>query len=92
VTSTLERIKAMKDRHPIIIELGGELEQAFEFITLLRMLHQTDLIERNLPPVNFINPAILSNMEKKSLKESFQLTLKIQDAIAEIYKMGMVNQ
>ena len=91
-TSTLERLRAMKDSHPVIIELGEELEQAFEFITLLRMHHQTKQMERNEPPDNFINPVTLSNLEKKSLKESFQLILKIQDAIGELYRMGMVNQ
>ena len=91
-TSTLERLRAMKDSHPVIIELGEELEQAFEFITLLRMHHQTKQMERNEPPDNFINPVTLSNLEKKSLKESFQLILKVQDAIGELYRMGMVNQ
>ena len=32
-TSTLERIKALKAKHPVISELGAEIEQAFEFIT-----------------------------------------------------------
>ncbi|MBI5640536.1 MAG: cyclic nucleotide-binding/CBS domain-containing protein [Nitrospirae bacterium] len=91
-TSTLERIKAMRESHPIIIELGEEMEQAFEFITLLRIHHQLELIEMNLPPDNFINPGRLSNLEKKSLKESFQLVLRIQDAIVELFRPGMVNQ
>ncbi|MBI5100392.1 MAG: cyclic nucleotide-binding/CBS domain-containing protein [Nitrospirae bacterium] len=90
-TSTLERIKAMKPVHPVIIELGDELEQAFEFISLLRIHHQMGLIERGLPPDNFINPNRLSNMEKKSLRESFQLVLKIQDAIVELFRAGMVG-
>jgi CBS domain-containing protein len=91
-TSTLERIKALKDKHPVISELGAELEQAFEFITLLRVHHQIEQIEESIPPDNFINPDKLSNLEKKSLKESFQLILKVQDAIVEIYRAGMVNQ
>lgn len=91
-TSTLERIKALKDKHPVISELGAELEQAFEFISLLRVHHQIEQIEESVPPDNFINPEKLSNLEKKSLKESFQLILKVQDAIIEIYRAGMVNQ
>jgi len=91
-TSTLERIKALKDKHPVISELGSELEQAFEFISLLRVHHQIGQIEESVPPDNFINPEKLSNLEKKSLKESFQLILKVQDAIIEIYRAGMVNQ
>jgi CBS domain-containing protein len=90
-TSTLERIKAMRAGHPIIMELGEEIEHAFEFISLLRIHHQLGMIERNLPPDNFINPDRISNLEKKSLKESFQLVLRVQDAIVELYKAGMVN-
>jgi CBS domain-containing protein len=89
-TSSLERLQAMKDTHPIVIELGEEIEQAFEFITLLRIHHQLDQMEKKEPLDNFINPTMLSNLEKKSLKESFQLILKIQDAITELYKAGMV--
>jgi CBS domain-containing protein len=90
-TSTLERIRAMRESHPIMIELGEEIEQAFEFITLLRIHHQLDLIEMDLPPDNFIKPGNLSNLEKRSLKESFQLVIKIQDAIVELFRAGMVN-
>ena len=48
-------------------------------------------MERKVPLDNFINPENLSNLERKSLKESFQLILKIQDGIAEIYRAGMVG-
>ncbi|GAB4482453.1 MAG: DUF294 nucleotidyltransferase-like domain-containing protein [Thermodesulfovibrionales bacterium] len=91
-TSTLDRIKAMKDSHPIIIELGEELEQAFEFINMLRIHHQLEQIEKNVPLDNFIDPSSLSNLERKSLKESFQLIMKIQDAMTELYAPGMVGQ
>ena len=89
-TSSLERLSAMKETHPIVLELGEEMEQAFEFITLLRIHHQLDQMEKKEPLDNFINPSKLSNLERKSLKESFQLILKIQDAITELYKAGMV--
>jgi len=91
-TSTLERIRALRGKHPIISELGAELEQAFEFISLLRVHHQIEQMEQAVSPDNFINPDKLSNLEKKSLKESFQLIVKVQDAIIEIYKPGMVGQ
>ena len=90
-TSSMERLHAMKESHPIAIELGDEIEQAFEFINLLRIHHQLDQMERKVPLDNFINPTGLSNLEKKSLKESFQLILRIQDGIAEIYRAGMVG-
>ncbi len=72
--------------------MGDELAQAFEFITLLRLHHQVEMIESGLEPDNFVNPSRLSNLEKKSLKEAFQVISRIQDVIREQYGPGMVNQ
>lgn len=90
--STLERIEALRERHSVIREMGDELAQAFEFITLLRLHHQVELIESGREPDNFVNPSKLSNLEKKSLKEAFQVISRIQDVIREQYGPGMVNQ
>ncbi|MEW5747015.1 MAG: DUF294 nucleotidyltransferase-like domain-containing protein [Nitrospirota bacterium] len=90
-TSTLERIAAMRGGHTLVNELGEELDHAFEFITLLRIHHQMDRLERGQDPDNFINPRKLSNLERKSLKEAFQLISKIQDGIIDHYGPGMVG-
>jgi len=85
-TSTLERIAALRDKHTILKEYADELEQAFEFIMLLRIHNQVEQIEAGREPDNFINPDGLSNLEKKSIKESFNLITKLQDIIIERYK------
>lgn len=85
-TSTLERISALKHRHTIVGEYAEELEQVFEFIMLLRIQHQYEQIKTGNVPDNFINPKKLSNLEKKSMKEAFQLISRIQDMIIERYK------
>ncbi len=85
-TSTLERIEALKSRHTIVKEYADELEHAFEFIMLLRMQHQFEQIELGLEPDNFINPNSLSNLEKKTIKEAFNLIAKMQGIIMERYK------
>jgi len=90
-TSTLERIEAMKGKHPTIDSMGSELVQAFEFITLLRIHHQVGQIERGEAPDNFINPSSLSNLEKRILKESFQVISTVQDGIISQYGPGMVG-
>lgn len=90
-TSTVERIRLLKDVHPIVRDLGDELEYAFEFITLLRIHHQIEQIENNELPDNFINPRKLSNLERKSLKESFQIISKLQDIIIDQYRPGLVG-
>ncbi len=85
-TSTLERIETLRSRHTIVEEYADELEQAFEFITLLRIHHQYSQVSSGERPDNFINPNKLSNLEKRSIKEAFQLISKVQDLIIERYK------
>ncbi|OGW37456.1 MAG: hypothetical protein A2X58_09655 [Nitrospirae bacterium GWC2_56_14] len=90
-TSTLERIEAMRGKNASIDSMGDELVQAFEFISLLRIHHQVEQIEQGQAPDNFINPSRLSNLEKSTLKESFQVISTLQDGIIDHYGPGMVG-
>lgn len=93
VTSTIERLRELKDRHhPIVSEYGDEIEQAFEFLMLLRLHHQFERIRSGKEPDNFINPEGLSLLERNTLKESFRLLSRIHDSIIEQYRPGMVGQ
>lgn len=85
-TSTIERISALRSRHTILNEYADELEQAFEFIMLLRIRHQFEQIEAGLEPDNFINPNTLSNLEKRTMREAFSLIAKLQAILIERYK------
>ncbi|MDA8241285.1 MAG: DUF294 nucleotidyltransferase-like domain-containing protein [Nitrospiraceae bacterium] len=85
-TSTLERLSELRERHTIVREYADELEHAFEFIMLLRIQNQFEQIEAERMPDNFINPKKLSNLEKRTIKESFTLISKLQDIIIERYK------
>ncbi|HEX8948065.1 MAG TPA: DUF294 nucleotidyltransferase-like domain-containing protein [Dissulfurispiraceae bacterium] len=86
-TSTLERIEALRDKHTLVKEYSDELEHAFEFMTLLRIHHQVEQMEKGKDPDNFINPNTLSNLEKKTIKDAFNLISTIQGFIIERYKM-----
>src|SRR5208283_2676973 len=85
-TSTLDRIEALRERHTIIREYADEIEQAFEFIALLRIHHQAALLEEGKAIDSFINPNRLSNLEKKSIKDAFHLIVRLQDSTIERYK------
>ncbi len=85
-TSTLERIETLRPLHTIVEEYADDLEQAFEFIMLLRIHHQFRQLSAGEAPDNFINPKRLSNLEKRSIKDAFHLITKIQDMIIERYK------
>ncbi|MCL6472671.1 MAG: CBS domain-containing protein [Firmicutes bacterium] len=90
-TSTLERIKALKGQHELLDEYAEELEQSFEFMMLLRMLHQLEQIQAGVEPDNFINPNKLSILEKQTLKDIFRLISKIQELIDQRYRLGVVH-
>jgi CBS domain-containing protein len=85
-TSTMDRIDTLRSMHSIVGEYADDFEQAFEFISLLRIHHQYEQISNGVAPDNFINPNRLSNLEKRSIKGAFQLITKIQDQIIELYK------
>ncbi len=85
-TPTLERIGALRSRHTIVEEYADDFEYAFEFIMLLRIHNQYAQISSGQAPDNFINPNKLSNLERRSIKEAFQVISHVQDLIIERYK------
>jgi CBS domain-containing protein len=85
-TSTIGRIEALRSQHTIVAENHDALEHAFEIIMLLRIHHQFNQIISGQKADNFINPNKLSNLEKRSLKEAFQLITRMQNLIIERYK------
>ncbi|MDZ4164893.1 MAG: DUF294 nucleotidyltransferase-like domain-containing protein [Smithellaceae bacterium] len=87
-TSTLERLRDLKDKHILVGQYAEEFEQAFEFLMSLRIRHQLEQIEAGLEPDNYLNPASLSMLDKNTLKESFKLIALVQDFIVEEYKQG----
>jgi CBS domain-containing protein len=89
-TSTLERIEALKGKHSVVTEFGDEMEQVFDFLTLLRIHHQYEQIKTGKEPDNFINPDTLTNLEKRTLKEACQFISRMQDAVAKQYSPGTV--
>ncbi len=85
-TSTWGRIQALKNKHATVKEYADGLEQALEFIMLLRIHHQFEQIKSGAKPDNFVNPNTLSTLEKKTLKEAFHLISRLQGTIFERYK------
>ena len=89
-TSTPERLQALKSKHSIVRELGDELEHAFEFIMLLRIHHQSALIEAGRTPDNYVDPELFSNLEKNTLKTACKLISRAQELIVRKYSPGTV--
>jgi len=84
-TSTVERLAALRGVHPAAERLGDDLEQAFEFLSLLRIRHQHERIARGLAPDNFVNPKRLGQLERRTLREACRLIDGLLDDLERTY-------
>ncbi|MBI5074635.1 MAG: cyclic nucleotide-binding/CBS domain-containing protein [Nitrospirae bacterium] len=87
-TSTLERIAVLKNIHPVMKEVGDDLEHAFEFVSLLRIRHQLDQSAMNIEPDNFIDPRQLGSLEFRNLKGICSLVAQVINDISRKYGTG----
>jgi len=84
-TSTVERLRELKERQGTLSVLCGDLDQAFEFLMSLRLRHQFAQIRNAALPDNFIDPSSLGMMEQRMLLESFRIISLAQAAIKDQY-------
>jgi len=86
--STLGRLHELNSRHGF--KLAEDMAQAFGYLNALLIHSQLHQAEEGVTPDNFINPDILTNFERKTLKESFQLTARLYEEIEGNYWSGKV--
>lgn len=84
-TSTTDRLESVKNSHEPLTDNSEGLQQVFDFLMLLRTEHQLAQIEKGQSLENFINPNHLSTVQRKMLKESYNLVSRIQDVVIERY-------
>ncbi|MDQ7836755.1 MAG: DUF294 nucleotidyltransferase-like domain-containing protein [Humidesulfovibrio sp.] len=88
-TSTLERLAMLKAGEHLPGDLAQEAMEAFEFLQQLRLVHQMDLLDRNLEPNNRIDPARLTALEKRTLRDAFGVATALQSHLKEAFSLQM---
>jgi CBS domain-containing protein len=68
---------------------GTDLKDALEYISMVRIRHQANQIERNETPDNNIHPRHLSNFDRRNLKEAFQVLSNAQSFLKYRYNSNM---
>ncbi|KPK27281.1 MAG: hypothetical protein AMJ61_06260 [Desulfobacterales bacterium SG8_35_2] len=86
--STLGRLHELNSRHGF--KAAEDMAQAFGYLNALLIHSQLRQAEEGGLPDNFINPDILTSFERKTLKESFQLTARLYEDIEGNYWSGKV--
>jgi CBS domain-containing protein len=86
--STLGRLHELNSRHGF--RLAEDMSQAFGYLNALLIHNQLRQAEDGMTPDDFIDPDILTSFERKTLKESFQLTARLFEEIEGNYWSGKV--
>ena len=82
VTNTLERLKSLLSRGVINKNSYEELVQAYNFLMQLRFKHQATQITEDKAFDNFISPKELTQIETKTLKNTFSHIIAMQKKLS----------
>ena len=91
-TNTLNRLSALAsgpDGDPAIFQ---DMQEAFEFLTLLRLECQLHQVRNGKELSNYIAPDALTHLQRSLLKESFRTIARAQAVIEEKFRTAIWSQ
>ncbi|MCB2183702.1 MAG: CBS domain-containing protein [Desulfobulbaceae bacterium] len=86
-SNTIGRLQLLHEANHLSKELYTETVEAYEFLMQLRLIHQLHMMEDGEQPNNYINPADLSDLEKQTLKEAFEVVRRIQTNVKQHFHL-----
>ena len=89
--NTRARIEAAREAGILGDERADDLRDAFEFISYVRLRHQTARVRAGLPVDNFVAPDELSSFDKRHLREAFAIVRAAQSALAHRYPVPYIS-
>jgi CBS domain-containing protein len=84
--NTWERLEAIAEAGTITPSMVEDLRDAFEFISMVRLQHQAKQIENGQKPNNHVPPEELSALERRHLKDAFEVISTMQESMASRYQ------
>lgn len=89
-TNTFDRLKGALDQNLIDRSFHSDLEEAYGFISYLRISRHLEARAKGVEPDNFLDPASLNSLQRKMLKESFAVINRLQEMIEFRYQTQFV--
>lgn len=86
-TNTFLRLTRLMEQGHLPQDLGREALEAYEFLMQVRLVHQLEQQESGKTPDNRIAPDALSDLEKLTLKQSFQIIGQVQGYLKESFRL-----
>jgi CBS domain-containing protein len=87
-TNTLSRLHVLSKEKVIGEELWAMAVEAYEMQMQLRLIHQLNQIEEGILPDNYIDPANLSDLEKRMLRDSFEVIERLHGVLKTMFPVG----
>lgn len=90
-TNTIDRLAALppQEKDPMLI---ADLQEAFEFLSLLRIECQLRQLREGKPLNNYIAPESLTHLQRSLLKESFRTSDRAQSMIDGMFRTAIWAQ
>lgn len=87
--NTMERLDAISQEGGMTESAVADLRDAFEFISTLRLHHQAAQIEAGNAPDNFLDPKEISALERRYLKDAFEVVTDLQNSLSRNYRLNL---
>ncbi len=91
-TNTVDRLMALQSLGHEDSALLRELQEAFEFLTLMRLDNQLQQARRGEPLSNYISPGKLTHLQRNSLKEAFHTIARAHSFIDSKFRTAVWSQ
>ena len=88
--NTCDRIQKASKLGELSESSSRDLLDAFEFVSHLRIAHQTLCMQRGLEPDNHLHLHELSHFERKHLRDALSVIQSLQDVWAQRYPSGLL--
>ena len=85
-TNTLKRLEGAAKSGLIKPDLAEDLKEAFSFISVLRVTNHLEARAKGEVPDNYLDPKALGSLQRKMMKESFQVIAKLQELLEHRYQ------
>ena len=86
--NSFERLRDIAKTKLMLDDDAGNLRDALEFISIVRIRHQALAIEEGRDPDNNVRPEDLSPFERSHLKDAFQIVSNAQKFLRFRYNAG----
>jgi CBS domain-containing protein len=88
-TNTVRRLEALRAAEYMDPKMLTEVQEAFEFLTLLRLENQLEQAREGKPLSNYVSPRKLTHLQKGLLREAFQTVARMQSVIDDRFRTAV---